>query len=95
MCTTRTQCTLRILEDVYNLFKRTLCIEEDVYSPYTVYILDDVYNRYAVYVLHDVYNPQKRALCILKNFLTIRTQCTQCTFWRMCTIRIQCTHFTL
>jgi len=57
VCTTRTQCTLRILEDVYNLFKRTLCIEEDVYSPYTVYILDDVYNRYAVYILHDVYNP--------------------------------------
>lgn len=55
--TIRGQCTLRILEGVYNPYKGTLNL--------FTFLLDYVYNSYTVYVLKYVYTPYKRKLRIL------------------------------
>lgn len=81
--------TLRIREDVNNLYDRSKCIPEDVYNQYTVDIL-----RMCTMLISE--------RCVLLIMFTIRTQCTSprmsaisasvhCVFWMKCTIRTQCT----
>ena len=47
-------CVFWWLYTVY--IRHTLCIQEDVYNPYTMYIayLENMYNPYTVYILEDV-----------------------------------------
>ena len=95
------------MEDLYNTYKHTLCLLEDVSDPYTVYILyilEHVYTAYSggcvqyVHSLHCVfwrmYTIRKCINSLFYKIRTIRTQCRHCTFWRMCIIRTKCRQFT-